>query len=122
MGVTPLSDAQLGLDAAGLTAALAERDLANVIGPDAIKATADELAGKAPLWYYVLKEAEVLADARHLGPVGGRIVAEVLVGLLVNDTHSYLNEAPDFTPTLPATRKDAYTIADVVAFGTGVLS
>ena len=35
-----------------------------------------------PLWYYVLKEAEVVADGLHLGPVGGRIVAEVFLGLL----------------------------------------
>ena len=37
-----------------------------------------------PLWYYVLCEAEseLGEDGRHLGPVGGRIVAEVLVGLL----------------------------------------
>ena len=38
-----------------------------------------------PLWYYVLKEAEVLADGLHLGPVGGRIVAEVFIGLLQTD-------------------------------------
>ena len=35
-----------------------------------------------PLWYYVLKEAEVVADGLQLGPVGGRIVAEVFIGLL----------------------------------------
>jgi Animal haem peroxidase len=35
-----------------------------------------------PLWYYVLKEAELVEDGLHLGPVGGRIVAEVLIGLL----------------------------------------
>src|SRR4029078_10108193 len=38
-----------------------------------------------PLWYYVLKEAEVIEDGLHLGPVGGRIVAEVLIGLLQSD-------------------------------------
>ena len=43
-----------------------------------------------PLWYYVLKEAEVVADGLHLGPVGGRIVAEVLIGLLQTDPGSYL--------------------------------
>jgi hypothetical protein len=29
-----------------------------------------------PLWYYVLKEAEVMEGGLHLGPVGGRIVEE----------------------------------------------
>ena len=43
-----------------------------------------------PLWYYVLKEAQQVADGLHLGPVGGRIVAEVLIGLLETDSNSYL--------------------------------
>jgi hypothetical protein len=39
--------------------------------------------GEAPLWFYILKEAELPPyKAEQLGPVGGRIVAEVLVGLL----------------------------------------
>ena len=41
--------------------------------------------------------ARVLADpfgGHHLGPVGGRIVAEVLIGLLWNDHHSYLFQRP----------------------------
>jgi hypothetical protein len=35
-----------------------------------------------PLWYYVLKEAHVMANGLPLGPVGGRIVGEVFIGLL----------------------------------------
>lgn len=53
-----------------------------------------------PLWYYVLKEAELVADGLHLGPVGGRIVAEVLIGLLQTDPASYLVQKPKWTPTL----------------------
>ena len=53
-----------------------------------------------PLWYYVLKEAELLEDGLHLGPVGGRIVAEVLIGLLQTDPSSYLRCSPRWTPTL----------------------
>ena len=45
-----------------------------------------------PLWYYVLKEAEVMADGGHLGALGSRIVAETLIGLLVTDERSYLNQ------------------------------
>ena len=41
-----------------------------------------QLRGKAPLWYYVLKEAEVRGGGRRLGPIGGRIVGEVILGLL----------------------------------------
>ena len=41
--------------------------------------------GKAPLWFYVLKEAELVHGGRRLGPVGGRIVAETILGLLELD-------------------------------------
>ena len=41
-----------------------------------------DLDTRTPLWFYVLKEAEVMADGEHLGPVGGRIVAEVIIGLI----------------------------------------
>jgi Animal haem peroxidase len=53
-----------------------------------------------PLWYYALKEARVLADGLHLGPVAGRIVAEVLIGLLQTDSSSYLSVEPSWQPTL----------------------
>ena len=52
-----------------------------------------------PLWFYVLREADVTADGEHLGPVGGRIVAEVIVGLIPGDRQSYLRQDPDWTPT-----------------------
>ncbi len=38
-----------------------------------------------PLWFYVLREAEVLTGGAELGPVGGGIVAEVFVDLLRGD-------------------------------------
>jgi hypothetical protein len=56
-----------------------------------------------PLWFYVLREADVLAEGRHLGPVGGRIVAEVFIGLLEGDRTSYLHQEPTWTPTLTDT-------------------
>ncbi len=67
----------------------------------------DELApcppGGAPLWYYVLREAFVLGNGgQHLGPVGGRIVAETLLGLLRGDPASYYSSQPTWTPTLPS--------------------
>jgi hypothetical protein len=71
-----------------------------------------------PLWYYVLKEAELVEDGLHLGPVGGRIVAEVLIGLLQTDTASYLVQKPKWTPTLTSAgssfrMKDFLTFAGV---------
>jgi hypothetical protein len=43
---------------------------------------------EAPLWYYVLREAFVRTGGHRLGPVGGRIVAEVLIGLIDRDPGS----------------------------------
>jgi Animal haem peroxidase len=53
-----------------------------------------------PLWFYVLREADILGHGAQLGPVGGRIVAEVFIGLLQADPDSFLNQEPLFTPTL----------------------
>ena len=58
----------------------------------------------APLWYYVLAEAQHTwfkgknSDPIKLGPVGGRIVAEVFIGLLLGDSHSYLSQFPNWKP------------------------
>lgn len=54
-----------------------------------------------PLWYYILKEAEVIESGLRLGPVGGRIVGEVIIGLLQLDRDSYLSDEPRWRPTLP---------------------
>jgi hypothetical protein len=54
---------------------------------------------RTPLWFYVLREAQVEAGGRHLGPVGGRIVGEVLYGLIEGDSQSYLSQDPEWTPT-----------------------
>jgi hypothetical protein len=53
--------------------------------------------GKAPLWFYCLREAE-LGGGLTLGAVGGRIVAEVILGLLQIDLGSYWNAPAGFTP------------------------
>lgn len=76
--------------------------------------------GPAPLWYYVLKEAELKEDGRHLGPVGGRIVAEVLLGLLKGDPLSFVNVEPGsgWMPHLPSAEERQFTMADLVKFAT----
>jgi hypothetical protein len=51
-----------------------------------------------PLWYYILKEAQLLQSGLRLGPVGGRIVAEVLIGLLQSDPNGYLVTKPSWQP------------------------
>jgi hypothetical protein len=78
---------------------------------------------EAPLWFYILKEAELVGDgtpdgkARTLGPVGGRIVAEVLVGLLQHDKNSYLTLQPTWKPAPPiAPARGKFTMADLLKY------
>lgn len=60
------------------------------------------LAGETPLWLYILREADLIEDGRRLGPVGGRIVGEVFIGLLQMDPNSILNAGVEWSPTLPS--------------------
>jgi hypothetical protein len=98
MGITPLTDDEL------------------FAGEEVQPATREDLAGRAPLWFYVLKESEVRMGSAQLGPVGGRIVAEVLIGLLVGDPLSFLGVKPTWKPTLPAAGEGHFTLSDLVNF------
>ncbi|GEO94365.1 peroxidase family protein [Kocuria turfanensis] len=76
-------------------------------------------SGKAPLWFYVLKEAELLGG-RTLGPVGGRIVAEVILGVLALDRSSFLNAPTAWAPaSTPFACGDLLRMAGVVQEGPG---
>ncbi len=74
-------------------------------------------AENAPLWYYVLAEAQAEwlgratgpngrgnAEPTRLGAVGKRIVAETLIGLLAADGHSYLRQNPNWEPDIGGQR------------------
>jgi Animal haem peroxidase len=77
----------------------------------------NKLDTSTPLWYYTLKEAEIMADGLHLGPVAGRIVAEVFIGLLQTDPASYLTTQPNWTPTLPSKpSKNHFTMTDLLTY------
>ena len=77
---------------------------------DGIAATGRTVDGYTPLWYYILREAEyygvtkdpnepgIMFGGQHLGPVGSRIVAETIIGLLSLDSSSFLNATPAFKP------------------------
>ncbi len=54
--------------------------------------------GETPLWYYILREADACAGGNRLGPVGGRIVAEVLVGLIDADATSFRHNSQGWKP------------------------
>jgi Animal haem peroxidase len=69
--------------------------------------------GETPLWLYFLAECAHAGDGERLGPCGGRIVAEVLIGILDADPDSYRANEPDWTPTLPA-RGERFGLADLL--------
>jgi len=99
--------------------------------PDAT--TIDKVANgafknKCPLWTYILAEAalhkmtvkipvtnNVTISTPKLGSVGGRIVAEVFLGLMFGDPHSMLSLNPNWTPKSGANFK----LKDFVAFALG---
>lgn len=85
--------------------------------------TADEVGlaqhgweGETPLWYYVMRESAVRASGVRLSEVGGRIVAEVLLGLLAIDPMAYLAVEPTWRPTLPSSAPHDFTMADLLRF------
>jgi hypothetical protein len=79
-----------------------------------------------PLWFYILKEAEVRADGNSLGELGSRIVVETQLGIMQHDPNSYLNDpAGPWDPSkgvqLPdgdgpiVTIRDLFKFADLAA-------
>lgn len=84
-------------------------------GPDGAAAAANGLVQKTPLWYYILKEAQVIGQGVKLGPVGARIVAEVFLGLVHGDETSFLNADTAWTPTLGPVAGQ-FTMADMLNF------
>jgi heme peroxidase len=53
---------------------------------------------ETPLWFYILREAAACTGGQRLGPVGGRIVAEVLTGLIDRDKESFRRASPEWRP------------------------
>lgn len=75
-----------------------------------------KLHNRTPLWFYVLREAEVKEEGKRLGPVGGRLVAEVFIGLLQGDPMSYLEQDPGWSPTLTSAAVDTFNMTDLLRF------
>ena len=81
--------------------------------------TREELAmgdwqDETPLWLYILREAAAHGAGDHLGEVGGRIVAEVIVGIIRSDPESYLTNDPSWRPTLPSHETGSFKIRDLL--------
>jgi hypothetical protein len=102
MGIDPLSNEQLGFE-------------------EILRDHGKHPDTEAPLWYYVLAEARVASGGDHLGPVGSRIVAETLVGLIKSDPSSFLTVQPEWTPRLPAPNagQNDFSVADLLEFALG---
>ncbi|WP_420862648.1 peroxidase family protein [Algirhabdus cladophorae] len=61
------------------------------IGPAGQALQDGNMLSATPLWFYLLREAEASAGDT-LGPLGSRIVAETLIGLVIEDAASYWHE------------------------------
>src|SRR3954447_14491644 len=85
------------------------------LSPDEV-ALGEAWSGPTPLWLYVMREAYVRCDGNRLGPVGGRIVAEVLLGIVDADPASYRSVDPSWRPTLPAVQNGPLGLADLLLF------
>lgn len=84
LGVEPLSSEQLCQGAPGeVGLALSE------LGFDR----------ETPLWVYILREAELLCDGAHLGPVGSRIVLDTM-GVLIGASEDSVMHAQQWVPAL----------------------
>ena len=73
-----------------------------------------DMEKSTPRWFYILKEAEIMGKGLRLGPVGGRIVGEVFIGLLKADDISYLAAQPHWTPVLPSATPGECRITDLL--------
>jgi hypothetical protein len=69
-----------------------------------------------PLWFYILKEAEVMESGLRLGPVGARIVGEVFIGLLKADNESYLTAERTWKPVLSSAVAGEFRVTDLLKF------
>jgi Animal haem peroxidase len=122
MELQPLADAEILIGKAVDVPAAGETPV-----PIA-EAAGGVFAGNCPLWTYILAEAahhrrgvkvpvagDVTVGTPQLGPVGGRIVAEVLIGLMAGDGASMLSLDPRFAPVTGP----AFALKDLVAYALG---
>ncbi|MGD9736784.1 MAG: heme peroxidase family protein [Solirubrobacterales bacterium] len=90
------------------------QDVARLVGAKPLGGKKLGAPEPTPLWFYLLKESG-LAGGERLGRVGGEIVADVLVGLLKEDVHSFVNQNPGFKPQF-GPKAGRFELADLVRF------
>lgn len=74
-----------------------------------------ELYDHTPLWLYILAEG-LNSGGEHLGSVGGRLIAEVLIGLLECDPTSYLGANRSWVPELLKNRNSTFDMDALVDY------
>ena len=123
MGVRPLDDKDILI---GQAVDTPDQPLPGIRDP---KLGLDKVfANNCPLWTYILAEAmqyredvkipvqeNVTVKTPKLGPVGGRIVAEVFVGLMAGDSNSLLTLDPGWQPASGPT----FALKDFVKYALG---
>jgi hypothetical protein len=108
MGIKPLEDKDLRI---GRAVATEPKISIDNIDP--------EFQGNTPLWAYILAEAQYMTlknGQPHLGPVGSSIIAEVFIGLLLGDSHSFLHLNPDWKPQEHLMSNGQFTMRDFIQF------
>lgn len=85
-------------------------------GTDGAAAAEHGLHRHTPLWYYILKEAQVAHGGQRLGPVGSTIIAETFLGLVHGDHKSFMWQRSDWKPELPSAQPGTFTMPDLLAF------
>jgi hypothetical protein len=74
-----------------------------------------KLGDQTPLWYYILRESELLSGGHCLGPLGSRIVAETLHAAVSASENSILAD-PSWKPLLPCHNNKHFMMHDLIAF------
>ena len=83
-----------------------------------VNSTLTDLGFKqTPLWYYCLEESQNFGSGNKLGPVGGRIVGEVMVGL-VEEYRNRTGKGLDYLPSVTVPQEDAnkFQIIDLLKY------
>jgi hypothetical protein len=96
--------------------ALSDSEIADGLNNDAIKILTDNnLHKETPLWYYILREAELQNDGECLGEVGGRIVADTVIGLVKASNYSILKNGK-WEPDLGQIQPNQFDMTELLVF------
>lgn len=74
-----------------------------------------ELYERTPLWFYILREAELKGRGNRLGMLGSRILAEVLHAAIEASGEVAITRVPDWEPELPC-RDGRFKMADLISY------